>query len=184
MFRFANAAALAVFLLFGAVFPAQAGTFTLATDFSSNSGADLRFNALCGGPDSFNCEYTVGDVRAGNRAPNGDSELIIYDRLNFTGSVGGATAQASPFSATTDFLVSYRVGGGITLSGFDNSASFNIDLGSIPTSANNPDAAPQSWWFACATQQLRTCPITARPLPTNPRSPGWAMAVLGIFTSG
>ena len=123
----------------------HAKTFQLATDNATNWDADLRFNALCEGPDSFNCEYTVAELRAGDRGPSaGESELVIYNRLDFVNAVAGAKAEASPFDTTTQFLISYRDSGSLTLSGFGNTTTFNIDFGQISAKPNNPTEAPQT----------------------------------------
>lgn len=98
---------------------------------------DATFTAACGGADTFGCEYAVVEGRAGNRAPNGNGERQIFDRIT-NGTVSGQAAAGTSFAASNPFSIAYDGVGALSLSYLGAITTLSgRDLG-LPVAGDNP----------------------------------------------
>lgn len=130
-----RAGALGLAILGTMPFGAPAVAATLQVEQFSG---DMTFNDRCGGADNFGCEFAVAEGRAGNRAPNGNGELQIFDRIT-NASQSAQAAAGTNFGAANSFTLTYDgagttilsyLGNSITKTGLSYGAGF---LGDNPT---------------------------------------------------
>lgn len=151
---------------------------TTTVGFDQGSGADGNFTALCGGLD---CEFTVGEVRAGNRASNGDWEVGFFDRLSDTET----TSQAAPFSTTGTATISYLAATTtLTLTAFNTTVTNVVDLGETNNGANNPAGAAQSLVIRVRNATLSNLLLTAGGVTDHPITDAGVLSALDQEVSG
>lgn len=150
-----------------AAMPATATPFTLFAETSADATVDVNFNDRCGGSDNFDCEFTVAQGVAGNRAPNGNVESQIFDRLANTAT----SAQTQNYSETSTFTLSFDADGGagslgrLFLDAVNAPQIFDdYDFGAGPGGAN-PAGPAESLVLRVARASLTNLFLNGMPLP-------------------
>ncbi|MEL6766965.1 MAG: VPLPA-CTERM sorting domain-containing protein [Pseudomonadota bacterium] len=129
--------------------------------------ADPDFVALCGGSDNFGCEYAVAQGVAGNRAPDGDTEATIFNRLT-NRPIG---QQTRGFSDPSSFSLTYDADGGTLGTGqisFQAIGSVvfteEVDF-STPVAGDNPQSPALSLVLRVARARAFGMTLNGMPLP-------------------
>lgn len=155
--------------------PAVAATLPVEMDVSTADdvfGPDTRFSALCGGADSFGCEFAVAEARAGNRAPGGNAEAAIFNRLDNT-ATNGQLAAGTNLAVEQPFTLQYTASTTtLRWALYDNNLSDAIDLAAV-AGGDNPTEPAQ-------TLVIRTRQAEVNDLALN----GSALPVLSTLASG